>query len=212
MNQCSSKSRTKTIFFDVGGVCLTNGWNEEARRKAETLFALDAGEMERRHRPLLEGFERGEISLNEYLDQVIFHKKRPFSRAEFFQFMKDASTPHETTFETLQRLKGESRYLLATLNNESLELNRYRIEEFGLGNYFTVFFSSCFLGVRKPAPRIFQMALQVTQCSAGECLFIDDREENVRAAEALGMRIIWLKEVEKLAEELKAHGISMEQV
>ena len=97
--------------------------------------------------------------------------------------------------------------MLATLNNESLELNRFRIEKFGLRNYFTAFFSSCYLGVRKPEPRIYEIALQVTQRKQQECLFIDDREENVKAAQALGIRGIHLKGVEKLEAELETHDI-----
>lgn len=205
-------SQLKVLFFDIGGVCLTNGWDEKTRRNAAEHFSLDFGEIEKRHNSLFESFERGETSLNDYLAEVIFYENRPFSRAEFIQFMEGESKPHETTFKILKQLKRKNGCLLAALNNESLELNRYRIEKFGLRDYFTFFFSSCFLGVRKPEVKIFEMALQVTQRNPGECLFIDDREENIRAAKAFGFNAIHLKKVERLAAELEVHGIRMEQV
>ncbi|HET9947591.1 MAG TPA: hypothetical protein VFQ22_01575, partial [Longimicrobiales bacterium] len=61
-------SRTPSIFFDVGGVCLTNGGDAGARRAAAARFSLDVEEMEERHREVEDAFERGERSLDAYLD------------------------------------------------------------------------------------------------------------------------------------------------
>ena len=199
--------KPKILFFDVGGVCLSNGWDEKSRRKAAKHFSFAFEEMERRHKPVFGPFEKGKISLNDYLSKILFYKKQPFSRDEFIRFMKAESKAHETTLKLLGPLKRKSGCLLATLNNEPLELNCFRIEKFGLRDYFSFFLSSCFLGVRKPEPEIFERALQLTQCVPEECLFIDDRLENVKAARALGLRTIHLKEVPELAAELKARGI-----
>lgn len=195
-------SKISALFFDVGGVCLTNGWDEESRGRAVKYFHLDGEEMESRHRLFFEKLDRGEMPLDDYLAKVIFFEKRPFSKEKFIRFMEGESKPYETTLKALRWLKEENRYLLAALNNESLELNRFRIEKFGLRDYFTAFFSSCYLGARKPEARIYEIALEVTQRKPGECLFIDDRQENVKAAQALGMRAIHLKNVEKLTAEL----------
>ena len=54
-------------------------------------------------------------------------------------------------------------WLVATLNNESCELNEHRIKKFKLRELFSIFFTSCYLGVRKPDEKIYQLALGITQ-------------------------------------------------
>ena len=125
--------------------------------------------------------------------------------------MESESHPHLGTLKLLKRIRRKGDYVLAALNNESLELNRFRIKKFKLNDYFTLFFSSCFLGVRKPESKIFELALQVTQRNPEDCLFIDDRKENVQAAKRLGMRVIHLKNIEDLSSELMALGIKRYQ-
>ena len=198
-----------TLFFDVGGVFLTNGWGHESRAKAATHFSYDYDSVERRHQPLFEEFDCGSLSLDEYLDQVIFFEERAFSKEDFIQFMKQQSQPYESSLEVLQRLAGTGRYLLFTINNESFALNQYRIKTFGLDQYFTAFLSSCYLGVIKPNRKIFQKALWITQRKGEECLFIDDREENVTAAQACGIRGIHLKDHHQLSDLLKEEGIKL---
>src|SRR5579863_8982917 len=152
--------RNKTIralFFDIGGVCLTNAWEYESRRRAAGHFSLDFKELDQRHHHVFGSFECGRITLDDYLTQVVFYRKRKFTKEAFFQFMKNESRPYLSTLGLLERLRAHSNYLLATVNNESLELNEYRIKKFKLNRYFTNFFSSCFLGVRKPESRIYQM-------------------------------------------------------
>ena len=130
-----------TIFFDVGGVCLTNGWDHISRQKSTILFSLDYEEMEKRHKPLFKKFERGKLTLDEYLDQVVFFKKRNFTRQEFKDFMYSQSRPFDSTLKLLKKLSSGNKYQLATLNNESRELNNYRVNEFGLYKYFSCFFN-----------------------------------------------------------------------
>ena len=160
--------RIRILFFDLGGVCLTNGWDHEERRRAARHFALDGAELERRHHDLAAAWERGEMSRQAYLTHVIFHRPRPFSRGEVVRWIEAQSRSVPEVLALLQRLTERGGYRLATINNESLELNRFRITAFELRKYFTEFFSSCFLGVLKPDARIFRIALQVTQSLARE--------------------------------------------
>lgn len=202
-------SRTSSIFFDVGGVCLTNGWDTAARRSAAAHFSLDVEEMEERHRALEERFERGEASLAAYLDHVIFYRRRAFSRDAFVEFMRAQSQPHVPVLRLLRRLATAGSYRLATINNESRELNRYRIDTFRLRRIFGAFFSSCYVGVRKPDARIYEIALDVMQADPATSLFVDDREANVAAARALGMRTIHLTDIRNLAMQLSRAGIEV---
>ena len=192
----------KRIFFDVGGVCLTNGWDEAARKKAARHFSIDLDETEEKHERIFEKFEKGLISRNEYLDQVYFFRERSFSREDFIRFMEGQSVSFNTTLSILERLKKENRYVLSTINNESLELNLYRIRNYKLNAYFSTFFSSCFLHLRKPEAEIFKKVLQMTQAIPEECLFIDDREENIEQAAKQGFQVLHAKDIEKLDAQL----------
>lgn len=202
-------SQINTLLFDVGGVVLTNGWDHHARRRAATEFSLNYEELDLRHEPLFKILERGYITRDEYLNAIVFYQDRPFSRKDFIRFIEAQSHAHKGTLDLLQELKQQKRYLLATVNNESKELNLLRIKKFGLQNYFTAFFSSCFLGVRKPDAEIFEAALNVLQKEASECLFIDDREENVAGAARLGIHTILVRGISKLRTQLTTKGIQI---
>lgn len=198
---------TTTLFWDVGGVLLTNGWDTKARRRAAEKFGLAWDDFEERHELVGTEFEKGQMTLEEYLRCTVFHCQQEFSSEAFVQFMYQMSAPHRDALDFAGRLADASRYLMATLNNESHELNRYRIETFGLRRIFTAFFSSCFLGTKKPEPGIYRAALQITQRAPDECVFIDDRALNVEAARRLGITAIHFENVAQLQRELAALGV-----
>jgi putative hydrolase of the HAD superfamily len=198
-----------TIFFDVGGVCLTNGWDHISRQKAAAEFSLDYEEMERKHEPLFKEFEKGKLSLDEYLNQVVFFKERNFSKSDFTEFMHSQSKVIESTFKVLDKLKSANHYQLVTLNNESRELNKFRINKFKLAEYFECFFSSCYLGARKPEQEIFYAAMHVLQKDTEECLFVDDREENYKAATIYGLNTILLDEPANLQRRLEENNVKI---
>ena len=195
------------IFFDIGGVLGTNAWSTPQRAHAVERFKLDAGEFEQQHRDAIGTFEQGRMSLDEYLDATVFYRDRDFSRAEFVAFMQAESRPDPATIALARRLAEGGRYRMMTLNNESLELNLYRIERFGLRDIFEAFFSSCWLGSTKPSQRIYRLALGISQAPPDRTLFIDDREPNLVPARGLGMRTIHFTTGEGLAGELAALGV-----
>jgi len=196
------------LFFDLGGVCLTNGWDHISREKAAALFNYNYQESDERHKQVIEKFETGKISREDYLNEVVFYKKRDFSRAEFIEFMESQSQIHQSSINVLKKLCSQSNYHISALNNESLELNLFRIEKFGLKRYFSNFFSSSFLGVKKPESPIFQKVLLITQTIGEQCLMIDDREENVEGATKCGFQTLHLPQVDDLEKLLKEMGIS----
>lgn len=177
----------EVLLFDVGGVLLTNGWDRYARRRASDRFGFDPVDYDDRHDAVADELDEGRLSLDQYLDRTIFCQPRDFSREKMVAFMREQSQPHPETLALARRLAASGRYLMATLNNESTELNRYRIDTFGLAEIFSLFFSSCYLGVRKPDARVFEIALGVTQCGPKQCLFVDDRPYNVEAAREAGL-------------------------
>ena len=197
------------LFWDVGGVLLTNGWDRAARRRATEQFKLDWEEFEDRHELMVPDFEGGRLTLDEYLQRTVFYRARSFGREEFKASMFAQSQPLPEVLALAARLANSGKYLMATLNNESLELNLYRIQQFRLRDYFNAFFSSCFLGVKKPERAIYRLASQITQRSLEECLFIDDRALNLECAQHLGMRTVHYQDPTQLRRELQEHGIDV---
>ncbi|MDQ3674475.1 MAG: HAD family phosphatase [Gemmatimonadota bacterium] len=191
------------IFFDIGGVLGTNGWDREQRSKAVERFNLDADDFQFRHQEIFGVWEEGRITLDEYLDIAVFHCPREFSRREFVDFMLAQSIPHEATIAFARALTRESRFTVMTLNNEADELNRHRIETFGIAGIFEAFLSSCWLGFRKPTRRFFSRALAIAQADPATSLFIDDREQNISPARALGMSTIHFVSAAQLRSDLE---------
>ena len=196
-----------TIFWDVGGVLLTNGWGHAERNRALIQFQLDEVDFNDRHQMLVSSFERGKISLDEYLQRTIFYRARTFTKDAFKDYMLSLSRPKSDVMELAQSLSKSRKYLMSTLNNESKELNLYRIQTFQLREIFSLFISSCFVGLRKPESEIYQLALDITQRAPDECCFIEDRELNLERASQLGMHVIQMKNAEQLREDLRKLGV-----
>lgn len=195
------------VFFDIGGVLGSNAWSTPQRARAVERFGLDAVEFEQQHRDAIGTLEQGRMTLTEYLDATVFYRERDFSREEFVAFMRAESRSDPAIIALARGLAEGGRYRMMTLNNESLELNLYRIERFGLRDIFEAFFSSCWLGSTKPSQRIYQLALGISQAPPDRAVFIDDREPNLTPARALGMRTIHFTTGDRLAGELAALGI-----
>jgi putative hydrolase of the HAD superfamily len=197
----------KALFWDVGGVLLSNAWDHTQRQQAIEKFGLEREEFSERHDLVFSSFERGKISLDEYLDRTVFYRVQPFTRDEFKNYMYSLSTPDEAALVFAKELADSDRYLMGTINNESRELNAYRIEKFGLRSIFRVFVSSCYVGVRKPEEAIYKLTLDVTQQAPEQCCFIDDRALNLEVAKRLGMHTVEMHGAEQLRAELKKIGV-----
>lgn len=196
------------IFWDLGGVLLTNAWDHTQRQLAVEHFNLDEAALRERHELVVSSFERGKISLDEYLDRTIFYRPREFTREQFKDFMYSLSQALEPSLQFARELAQIRKYLMSTINNESIELNLYRMDKFKLRDIFTLFVSSCFVGLRKPEEAIYRLALNITQKSPDECCFIDDRALNLECAAKLGMHTIHMENVDQLRSELKNLGVT----
>ena len=198
-----------TLFWDIGGVILTNGWDTRSRREAAETFRLDWEEFQDRHDLSFPAFDSGNISLNEYLDRTLFYRPRGFTREEFTAFMFAQSKEYPESRAVLDAAARTGKYFIGAINNEPLELNEYRIEAFRLRRDFQVFFSSCYLHARKPEEMIFRIALEVTQRPAQECVFIDDRPLNLENPRRLSMNTIHYQSAPQLRQELQKFGVEV---
>jgi putative hydrolase of the HAD superfamily len=200
-------TKISAVFSDVGGVLLTNGLDHGERAKLVQRFGLDPTDFEDRHHMLSAGMDAGQLDLDQYLDRTIFYRPRPFRKQEVRDFIYAQSEAFPDSLAIIERLARADQVFLATLNNESRELNRHRIEKFGLRKYFSVFFSSCYLGVSKPHPQIYQLALDLSQRQPEECVFIDDRSLNLECARRLGLHTIQFLNAGQLEGDLRTLGV-----
>jgi putative hydrolase of the HAD superfamily len=196
----------RALFLDVGGVLLSNAWDHEERDLAITQFQLDKASLESRHKELYVPFEQGKMTLDQYLDRAIFYEPRTFSREEFKQFMFSLSKAKPQALELARTLAQKC--VMGTINNESRELNEYRIETFRLPDIFDLFVTSCYVGIRKPDERIYRLALDVTHHAPDECCFLDDRPENIKTAAQLGFHTVLVKNSQQMQQELQALGVN----
>ena len=181
-------ARITTMFLDIGGVVLTEGWDHHARRRAATHFQLEWSEMEALHRAAFETYEQGKLTLEAYLGLVGFHQARPFTRAQFRRFMFGQSKPYPKMIELVTQVKARHGLKIAVVSNEARELNAYRIRQFRLGGFVDFFVSSCFVQMRKPDAGIFRLALDMAQVDARNVVYIDDTPMFVQIASHMGIR------------------------
>ncbi len=183
-----SSTPITTLFLDVGGVLLTNGWDRATRRRAAERFGLDLDEMNERHHLTFDTYEVGKLSLDEYLDRVVFCQTRPFSREDFKTFMFEQSKPYPEMIKLVRDLKARHSLKVAVVSNEGRELTTYRIRRFELGTFIDFFIASCFVHYRKPDADIYRIALDIAQAQPSQVVYVDDRAMFVEVAGTLGIR------------------------
>jgi len=177
-----------TIFTDIGGVLLTNGWDRTARKKAIERFKLDPGETEERHHLTFDTYESGKISLSEYLKRLVFYTKRNFTETDFRKFMFAQSKPFPEMLSLIRSIKEKYNIKIAVVNNEGSELNKYRINTFRLGEFVDFFISSCIVHFRKPDADIFKVALDIAHVAPEKVIYLEDRAMFVQVADTLGIQ------------------------
>ncbi|MFD1470788.1 HAD family hydrolase [Hymenobacter caeli] len=198
-----------TLFVDVGGVLLSNGWGLASRQLAATTFGLEAAEMERRHHLLFSTYELGRLSLADYLRQVVFYRPRSFSAADFQEFMFAQSLPCPEMLALLPPLKARYQLKIAVVSNEGRELNAHRIHAFGLAGFVDFFVSSSFVGLSKPDSNIFRLALDLAQVPAAQVLYLDDQPLFVGVAAGLGIQGICHVDYASTCTQLAAFGLTL---
>jgi putative hydrolase of the HAD superfamily len=199
----------KVLFFDVGGILLSNGWGHESRHEAAEKFGVDYKELDALHNFIFNVYEIGSISLDEYLDTVIFNHPRDFLREDFKQFIYAQSVELPNMLAWLKEWKKDCGFRIISINNEGKELNDYRVQKFKLHKCFDAFVSSCEVKLRKPDPRIFELAMGIAQVNASQCVYFDDRLMFSNAAKKLGIQAYQhtsFEETKGILERLKAEN------
>ncbi len=198
-----------TLFLDIGGVLLTNGWDRLARRQAAETFHLDAADVEERHHLTYDTYEEGKLSLEDYLQRVVFCQPRSFTKDDFKSYMLSHSQPIPEMIDLVRSLKH--RYHLKTLavSNEGREINAYRIHTFGLDQLIDTFVSSCFVHFRKPDPDMYHIALDISQSAPEQVAYLDDRPLFVEVASSLGIHGILHINIQSTRSQLGELGLTL---
>ncbi len=200
-------NRPTSLFLDVGGVLLTNGWDRSMRKRAAETFKLDYGEMDERHHLTFDTYEEGKLSLDEYLHRVVFYQDRSFSAEEFKAFMFAQSQPYPQMIELVREIKRSHGVKVAVVSNEGRELTVYRIQKFGLAEFVDFFIASCFVHFRKPDADIYRIALDIAQVSPEQVVYIEDRFMFVEVAQSLGIRGIHHRDCDTTRAALTSLGL-----
>ncbi len=204
-----SQPAIRSLFLDIGGVLLTNGWDRHSRQRAAEVFHLDYAEMDERHHLTFDTFEVGKLSLDDYLKRVVFYEPRSFSPDDFKKFMFEQSRPFPDMLQLMRDLKRRNGLKIAVVSNEGRELTVYRIGRFGLGDFVDFFICSCFVHFRKPDEDIFRIALDLAQCDPPQVAYVEDRSLFVEVADSLGIRGIRHKDYESTKRALADCGLKV---
>jgi len=202
-----------SLFLDIGNVLLTNGWDRNMRREAAAKFNLDYEEMNERHHLTFDTYEEGKLSLDAYLQRLVFYEDRSFTPEDFKAYMFAQSRQEPEMVQMTDLIKGlKARFGLkvATVSNEGLELTRYRIKKFNLGAFVDFFLSSCFVHYRKPDEDFYRLALDCAQVMPGQVVYIDDRAMFVEVAQDLGINGVHHTGFESTKAALAAWGLGLD--
>lgn len=201
----------RVIFWDIGGVLLTNGWDENQRARVLTSLDVDVADYEVRHEAANFLWERGLSTAQEFFRKTVFNPDQPsrdFSYDDLWSHVcAESKILHAGCFDILAALYDTKQYAVATLNNESRELNEYRLDAFRLRAYFDFFICSGYVHEMKPHPDIYRAAIEISGFAPDQALLIDDKQENCDAASSLGMTAIRFESPAQLTRELAQLGI-----
>jgi putative hydrolase of the HAD superfamily len=208
-------SSIRTIFWDIGGVLLTNGWGHAQREPVLKRLGIDLDAYEEQHERANYYWERGLIDAEEFFRQTVF-RPNPKLAVTFdilwSQVCARSKVLHPECLDILSELRSTGKYRLATLNNESRELNDHRLDAFKLRSLFDYFICSGYVHEMKPNPGIYRSAIDISGFPADSALFIDDKLENCEAAEALGMNAIHFQSPTQLTGALSGFGIKVQEL
>jgi putative hydrolase of the HAD superfamily len=198
-----------TLFLDIGGVLLTNGWDTALRRKTADHFGVDYGELDHRHNVTYDTYESGKSSLDQYLAQILFHQPREFTPHDVARFILEEARPHTETIDLIKKLRAVYGLRVAVVSNEGREIAGDRIHRFHLGEFVDFFIVSAFVHFRKPDPDIYRLALDVAQVHPGQVAYIEDRPLLCEVATSLGMHAVLHHNPEETRDALARLGLTL---
>jgi FMN phosphatase YigB (HAD superfamily) len=195
----------KTIFFDLGNVLFAFDYGRFF--KNAQVDGLPGEQVQKRINQLTIELESGQVEETDFLDalQLIFPGLK--TRDEAVECWCDIFTLIAPNLAMVRQLKQAGKFHLGVISNtSSLHMAYLR----RLSNIFDCFDSltlSYQIGIMKPAPGIYHEALKNALTKPSECLFFDDREDNVAAANAIGINAYQVTKPDDIATALRLGGL-----
>lgn len=196
-----------TLFLDIGGVLLTNGWDTALRKKTAAHFGVDYEELDHRHRVTYDTYEEGKMPLETYLQQIIFYEPRPFKPADVKKFILEEARPYEDVIGLVKKLKVIYNLRIAVVSNEGREIAEDRIHRFHLKDFVDFFIVSAFVHFRKPDLDIYRLAMDVAHVKPDEVAYIDDRPLLCEVAASLGIHSVLNRNEAETRQKLAELGL-----
>ena len=203
----------RTVFWDMGGVVLTNGWDVDQRARVLKRLKVNLEAYEEMHDRANYYWERGLITAEDFFSQTVL---RPNAHLDLTfdilwpQVCAESKVLHPECLDILAELKQMRRYRLATLNNESRELNEYRLDAFKLRSLFDYFICSGYVHEMKPMPGIYKSAIDISGFEAADCLVYRRQAGKLRCGGCAGMNAIVFQSPEQLCGALREFGIHVQ--
>ena len=181
---------TTTLIFDIGGV-LTQGKHTSGIAKLiskkygveDTFLKID---------PLMKFIDGDEIPFNEFLDKLNLIFNTNITSEELIEIFDKAFIPNTPIINKIQGLR--KRYRLLIISDISYPvIDIFKSKLYEIIPYFDKMYFSCELKVRKPHKEIFEHVIKDAKLKPEECIFIDDKEKNIKSAENLGIHGILFK-------------------
>ena len=198
----------KTIIFDLGGVIVNLDYSNFYKQ----IIALSPLEKPQT-RIMLEFFRQSDLYHQGKMTDEEFYKLAceilqvcKIDQNQFFEAFNSiiSNSSHPGMISLLKELKDMKKYKLIALSNVNSSHWDYLLnKKWDFLEYFSEFILSHEVHLTKPDPRIFQLAIEKSECKAEEIVYIDDGLNNIRSANDLGIRGLYFTNVEDLIEEFK---------
>ena len=197
--------KIESVIFDWGGVLIDDP-RPGLLRYCCKAFGVSLEDYTPVHDSFLDEFHKGKISEERFSRQVAdgLGKSIPSPRPQWYEAFRWAYMPKHEMFRLVSSLHDKG-YKTALLSNTELPAVDF-FHEWGYDMFDELVFS-CLEGVMKPERRIYEITLERLGSKAGQAIFIDDRQDYIRGAKAVGLRTILFSNIDQVGNGLAGLGV-----
>ena len=198
----------RALLFDLGNVLVGLDFDRAYRAAAKQgPYSPDEIRARLRDARIADPFERGEMSSQEFYRRCIDLLGLELSFDRFSELWGDMFVKEPLLDDELvESLAGQYRLVVVSNTNE-LHM-RFIEREYRILRHFKHFVLSHEVGAMKPNRRFYEQALETAKAPPEQCVFIDDRRENILGAEAMGIPSIRFEGQDCLIAALKSAGVN----
>lgn len=202
----------KTIFFDIGNVlCLFDPRKMVQEISRYSLIAPKKIENLLNQANVLKKYSLGQWTTKDLFNLIQNNCPQQLEWSAFNQALYDAFVPNTALWTWIETLKKGRMRLILISNTSEPQYNHWK-KTYPIFDLFDDRVLSFELGIYKPDPRIFEIALSRAKASPNECLYIDDIPLFIESAKKVGLEGIVYTTQENLENELKQRIVSFKTI